>query len=224
VIYNWGYNSAYAGEDGQYNLVNNYYKPGPATKKNVRSRILEAWQSKDGNGIHDFGIFYIAGNIMDGNSMVTLDNWKGVDYRSYIEREGINQPKPRTDSLYQRCHSNQPFEYEMITQHTAQEAYDAVLQHVGASLVRDAVDRRIVEEVRNGSFTYGDKGIIDSQSQVGGWPELRSLSAPVDSDNDGMPDAWEDACGLDKYKADDSAYDLSSGYTNLEMYLNSLVK
>ncbi|MDR0542891.1 MAG: pectate lyase [Dysgonamonadaceae bacterium] len=225
VIYNWGFNSSYAGENGQYNIVNNYYKPGPATNKNVGHRILEAWQSKDGNGFHDFGRFYIAGNIMDGAPTVTANNWEGVDYKCFIEREGVDRSEQKTDSLYQRCSSVRPFEYTIFTRHTAQEAYDAVLLEAGASLVRDIIDQRIMEEVRNGSFTFGDKGMIDSQSQAGGWPELLSLPAPVDSDNDGMPDVWEDANGLDKYDAGDhSAYRLSPVYTNLEMYLNSLIK
>jgi len=225
VIYNWGFNSSYAGENGRYNLVNNYYKPGPATKDNVRSRILEAWQSKDYNGFHDFGRFYIAGNIMDDNSTVTADNWKGVDYKLFIEREGIDITEQRNDFLYQRCHNDQPFSYTITTQHTAQEAYDAVLKQAGASLVRDSIDSRIIREVRNGSFTYGDKGMIDSQSQVGGWCKLTSSPAPVDGDNDGIPDKWEDAHGLNKHNAaDGNAYTLSSDYTNLEMYLNSLIR
>ncbi|MDR2804829.1 MAG: pectate lyase [Dysgonamonadaceae bacterium] len=225
VIYNWGFNSSYAGENGQYNLVNNYYKPGPATAKTVRHRILEAWQSKDGNGFHDFGRFYITGNVMDGDPAVTANNWEGVDYKRYIEREGIDRTEPKTDSLYQRCRSDQSFAYSIFTRHTAQEAFEAVLQDAGASLVRDAIDRRITDEVRNGAFTYGDKGLIDSQSQVGGWPELSSLPAPVDSDNDGMPDDWEDANGLDKFDAgDNAAYGLSPVYTHLEMYLNSLIQ
>jgi hypothetical protein len=225
VIYNWGFNSSYAGENGQYNLVNNYYKPGPATHPDVRHRILEAWQSKDGNGFHDFGRFYIAGNILHGAPAVTADNWQGVDYKRFIEREGIDRQEPKTDSLYQRCRSEHPFEYTILTRHTAQEAFDAVLQEAGDSRVRDAIDRRIVDEVRNGSFTYGDKGMIDSQSEVGAWPTLASLPAPLDSDNDGMPDAWEDANGLDKHHpADAATCRLSPVYTHLEMYLNSLIK
>ena len=225
VIYNWGFNSAYAGENGKYNIVDNYYKPGPATLNNVRSRILEAWQSKDKNGFHDFGRFYIDGNAMEGSTSVTADNWKGVDYKCFIESEGIDRTFPETDSLYQRCRSDQPFEFTIVTQHTAQEAYEAVLQQAGASLVRDAIDLRIIEEVRNDSFTYGDKGMIDSQSQVEGWVELASSPAPADSDNDGIPDAWEDAHGLNKHDASDgNAYTLSPVYTNLEMYLNSLVE
>ncbi|MDR2682367.1 MAG: pectate lyase, partial [Dysgonamonadaceae bacterium] len=225
VIYNWGFNSSYAGENGQYNLVDNYYKPGPATNPKVRERMLEAWQSKDGNGFHDFGKFYIAGNILEGSPAITANNWEGVDYKCYIERESIDRTEPKTDSLLQRCRSEHPFEYTIFTRHTAQEAFEAVLQEAGANRVRDAIDRRITDEVRNGSFTYGDNGMIDSQSQVGGWPELVSLPAPADSDNDGMPDDWEDANGLDKNNAGDhSLYRLSPVYTNLEMYLNSLIK
>jgi pectate lyase len=224
VIYNWGFNSSYAGENGQYNLVNNYYKPGPATGKEVRDRILEAWQSKDGNGFHDFGHFYITGNVMDGNPEVSADNWKGVDYKVFIEREGIDRKEPKTDSLYRRCYNDQPFEYLITTQHTAQEAYEAVLQQAGASFARDIIDKRIVNEVKTGTFTFGEKGIIDSQSQVGSWPELSSLPSPTDTDNDGIPDSWEDAEGLDKNNPNDGKINsLSPLYTNLEIYLNSLI-
>ena len=225
VIYNWGFNSSYAGENGQYNIVNNYYKPGPATQKRVRSRILEAWQSKDRLGFHDFGRFYVAGNVMEGNDAVTTNNWEGVNYKLYIEKEGVDRDITDSDSLYERCHSPQPFEYDIETQHTAHEAYEAVLQQAGASLVRDAVDRRIMDEVRNGAFTYGDNGMIDSQTQVGGWPELASRPAPPDTDNDGMPDAWEDARGLNKNDPSDNvAYTLCTDYTNVEMYTNEIVK
>jgi polygalacturonase len=213
VIYNWGFNSSYAGENGKYNIVNNYYKPGPATNVNVRHRILEAWQSEDKNGFHDFGKFYISGNIVDGNPEVSVDNWKGVDY--------LPVKKNIIDSALVR--SKIPFDYQITTQHTALQAYEAVLQQAGASLVRDAVDQRIVDEVRNGTYTYGNRGIIDSQSDVGGWITLSSLPCPEDGDGDGIPDAWEDAHGLNKKdKKDGNLYTLSSDYTNLEMYLNSL--
>ncbi len=211
VIYNWGYNSSYAGENGKYNVVNNYYKPGPATKKNVQHRILEAWQSKDHNGFHDFGTFYVAGNVMEGNATVTTDNWNGgVDYRSYDEKSGVDKAEEQNSELLQRCRASQPFEYTITTQHTAQEAYDAVLRHAGASLLRDTVDRRIIGEVRNSTFTFGDRGMIDSQTQVGGWPLLRSLPAPVDTDNDGMPDEWEHTHGLNPNQKDENLYSLDA--------------
>jgi pectate lyase len=225
VIYNWGYNSSYAGENGQYNLVNNYYKPGPATTDNVRHRILEAWQSKDGNGFHDFGRFHIAGNILHDDPSVSADNWQGVDYKRFIEREGIDRQEPKTDSLLQRCRSDKPFPYTILTQHTALQAYEAVLQNAGANHVRDVIDQRIVDEVRNGTYTYGDKGMIDSQAQVGNWPTLHTLPAPTDSDNDGIPDTWEIANHLDPHNpADAISTGLSPIYTHLEMYLNSLIK
>jgi pectate lyase len=223
VIYNWGFNSSYAGENGQYNLVNNYYKPGPATAAAVRERILEAWQSKDGNGFHDFGRFYIAGNVVEGSPAVTADNRKGIDYRRYIERERIDRPEPRSDSLQARCLADSPFEYTIDTQHTAQEAYEAVLQSAGASHARDAVDRRIIDEVRQGIFTFGERGMIDSQTQVGAWPTLTTLPAPADSDRDGLPDAWEIAHGLDPHDAaDTNVYTLSTNYTNIEIYIHTL--
>ena len=224
VIYNWGFNSSYAGENGQYNLVNNYYKPGPATHKRVRSRILEAWQSKDGRGFHDLGRFYVSGNVVEGYADVTDNNWAGVNYKLYIEEENIDRDIIHSDSLEARCRNITPFAYAIETQHTAYEAYEAVLQHAGASLVRDSVDQRIIEEVRKGIFTYGDRGMIDSQAQAGGWPVLVSLPAPPDADNDGMPDAWEDAQGLDKNNpADNAGYQLSAVYTNLEIYMNNLI-
>ncbi len=224
VIYNWGYNSSYAGENGQYNMVGNYYKPGPATQKNVRGRILEAWQSQDGRGFHGFGKFYVDGNVMDGNDAVTSNNWEGVDYKLYIEKEKIDKPEPHSDTLMQQCRAYAPFDFLIGEAQSAADAYRDVLQHAGASLRRDAADRRVADEVRRGAFTFGDKGMIDSQAQVGSWPELQSLPAPTDSDSDGMPDAWEQKHGLNPQKKDDALYTLDKGYTNLEVYLNSLIK
>src|SRR5699024_11288492 len=94
---------------------------------------------------------------------------------------------------------------------------------------RDAVDKRIVQEIRSGTATYsgsitGEPGIIDSQKDVGGWPPLESLPAPKDSDRDGMPDQWEKKHELNSEDhSDASAYTLSHNYTNIEVYLHSLV-
>ena len=104
-----------------------------------------------------------------------------------------------------------------------------MLTRAGASLPkRDPVDARIIEEVRSGTVMYGGEygpgmGIIDSQSTVGGWPVLESVSAPQDQDHDGMPDAWEMAQGLDPADPSDRNADSNGdGYTNLERYLNGL--
>ena len=117
-----------------------------------------------------------------------------------------------------------------MTTQSAEVAYGLVLAQAGASLVQDAVDRRVVEEIRTGTATFGasykggGKGIIDSQKDVGGWPELRSLPAPVDTDHDGVPDVWEQAHGLNPQDpADGPRSTTPGGYSNLERYLNSLV-
>ncbi len=125
-----------------------------------------------------------------------------------------------------------------INQQTPEEAYASVLDNAGASLPeRDAVDVRIIDEVRNGYATYegptyekdhkvADKtkksGIIDSQEDVGGWPELKSTPAPADTDHDGMPDDWEDENNLNKKDSNDRNSIGTDGYTMLEHYLNNI--
>nr|WP_317171625.1 pectate lyase [Spirosoma profusum] len=202
VIYNWEINSAYGGEQGNHNMVNNYYKAGPATRDTLRSRII--------NPFKPYGKFYVTGNVVAGNERITSNNLSG----------GI-QGAP-LDSVLAKT----PFFVERITEQTAQQAYEQVLAKVGASLRRDAVDSRIVNDVRQGTATFGrdHKGIVDSQTDVGGWPTLKQTSAPTDTDADGMPNMWEKAKGLNPNSADDaSLFTLDEQYSNIEMYLNSLV-
>ena len=95
--------------------------------------------------------------------------------------------------------------------------------------MRDAVDLRVLKEVKNGTFTYngslGSKnGIIDSQNDVGGFPDLKPGKALLDSDNDGMPDEWETKHNLDPKKANANGRDLDKNYDNIEVYINDLVK
>src|SRR5699024_7636255 len=182
VIYNWAGNSIYGGEDGEHNIVKNYYKPGPATPKDIANRIVDPSRP--------YGKFFVAGNYVEGYPKVSADNWAG----------GVQCEYP--DSAYQLI----PFEYAPITEHSPQTAYEKVLRYAGASLQRDAVDRRVVREVRTGTATHsgsktGLPGIIDSQEDVGGWPELQSLPAPKDTDRDGMPDRWEQEHGLHPHDA-----------------------
>jgi len=210
VIYNWGDNSAYGGEGGYHNIVANYYKPGPATKKQtVRSRIVEPYK---GDAV---GKWYVADNYMEGSSEVTADNWKGVHPKTGIDEQSI-----RLDN---------PFPAAPVTTHTAQSAFEQVVAYAGAIKPRrDIVDRRIAYEVRNGTARYGGTygaglGIIDTQATVGGWPVLQSGTAPVDSDRDGMPDEWELKHGLNPNDPADRNGDFNGdGYTNLEKYLNEL--
>lgn len=201
VIFNWVFNSAYGGEGGNYNIVDNYYKAGPATNKKVRNRILNPADTP-------YGKFYVNGNYVDGYTDITQDNWAG----------GVHCADKTA------AKRNEPVKVIAPSQQTAVAAYAEVLEKAGASLHRDAVDERIIAAIRSGVTTTGKDGIIDSQKDVGGWPALNSLPAPLDSDEDGMPDDWETAWGLDKNNAADAvANTLDKRYTNIEVYLNSLL-
>jgi hypothetical protein len=211
VLFNWGYQSSYGGEAHQrgdrrtppiafstINMVANYYKPGPATRSDVRDRIVSPSSRADG----DYGSWYVADNYVDSSPAVTTDNWLGVGGDSYTKLAA-------------------PWAAMPIHQHSPKDAYLAVLEHAGCSLPkRDSIDARIIEEVRNGTAMYGN-GIISSPSDVSGWPELQSGTAPADADDDGAPDEWESRYGLDPNDASDNAKDTDSdGYTNVEEYLN----
>ncbi|OOV17719.1 pectinesterase family protein [Flavobacterium sp. LM4] len=218
VVYNWGGNSAYAAEGGSYNLTNNYYKAGPATASGVNDRIISP-SADDGSNSQPAGVwgsFYVNGNYTTANSTTSGDNWNGVD------------PNPSSKSKTE-LRVNTEYNFGEMTTHSATNAYNRVLAYVGASFKRDAVDNRIVSEATNGTFTYtgsngSTKGLIDTQSDVGGWPTYNSTTAPTDTDKDGMPDSWENANGLNSNNiSDGTTYTLNSVYTNLEVYINGLV-
>ena len=199
VIYNWGFKSAYGGgHHGEINMVKNYYKPGPASQHH---RLLDV--AEDGTGK-----YYIAENVMEGDDAVTADNWAAVG--------GKNVNAARVPVA---------FAYEPIREDTPVEAYHRVLKEVGCSLHRDSYDRHVLKQVRKGQGKDGINGIINSQDEVGGWPELKRGKAQPDADGDGMPDKWERRHGLNPEDASDaSAYTLHADYTNIEVYLNSLVR
>lgn len=209
VVYNWLHRSC-DGKPMSVNIVNNYYKPGPATLARVRQRIARI----DDNmaAYKNFEpLWHIEGNVVEGAPELTDDNWKGG-----VEFEGnTNEAKNR-----QRA----PFPFAPVRTHNASEAYGLVLADVGVNRpARDALDTRILQEVAEGTAAFGDRGIIDRQSDVGGWPLLQSLPAPVDTDSDGMPDTWEKAHGLNpEDPADRNEVQVDSTYTNLESYLNEL--
>lgn len=225
VIYNWGANNSYAGEGGSYNIVNNYYKPGPASSSSSKARFLQPY-ADDGSNAQPkgtYGKFFIAGNHMEGNAAITADNWSGIALHSSF---AANAPTITKNDIK----SETEFSASNVTTHSAPNAYLKVLDYVGASLVRDAVDKRIISDATSGTSTFmtggngSVNGIIDTQSAVGGWPELKSLPTTVDTDQDGMPDAWEDAHGLLKNDPSDAQLTTVDGkYPNLEVYLNSLV-
>lgn len=246
VIYNWAGNGCYGGEGMDVNIYNNYYKPGPATRKKggavgyriaaIGIRTLEYCTNSDGshNGwypmLHHWGQFYVDGNVMEGNADVTADNWtKGI----YAQISNSTNDNTFTSETKDTMRLDAPLQFYATTTHTAEVAYEKVLQYAGACYSRDAHDSIMVADVRENkaTFTSGSNlpGIIDSQDDcryadgTTGWPELKSTAAPLDTDRDGMPDDWERAHGLDPNNPDDRNDTDVDGYTMLEVYMNGLV-
>lgn len=218
VIYNWGSNSGYAGEGGNYNFVNNYYKPG--AESNNPGRIFQP-NADDGSNAQPKGVwgkFYVNGNYIYGNEAVNKDNWTGIH---------PNPPNKAKSELK----SESEFEVPAVTTHSAQKAYEAVLDYAGACVSRDSTDLRITNEVENGLAPHRASngttrgGLIDSQSDVGGWETYSYIKEdlPVDNDRDGMDDTWETNNNLSPSDPADGKLLAKNGYTNLENYLNSLV-
>jgi len=240
VVFNWWNRSADGGDNNSlYNFINNYYKPGPITPVNepIGHRILKPESGRDKSNKGLYGRVYADGNIMEGNERVTKNNWDGG-----IQIETMPDAGRYTDSIKVTT----PFPMAKITLLTAQQAHDYVLENVGANLpVRDAVDKRVIEEVRTGVISFVPntdnsngskwvkhrlpddsykKGIITDVAQVGGYPEYKGTPYQ-DSDNDGIPDEYEIKHGLNPHNAADASAMAKdgSGYTNIEVYLNSLV-
>ncbi len=224
VIYNWGHNNIYGGEAMNVNIVNNYYKPGPATKTKERIFAIDKNEKPEAEVYNIWGKYYINGNVIEGNPEISKDNWsKGVFAQI---KSSYNLTEKDTNSI--KITQPHNIQNNMKTD-TPKEAYDKVLQIGGASLVRDAVDLHVLKDIRNGSFTYnGSKGssngIIDSQNDVGGFPDLKPGTSLPDSDSDGMPDEWEIKNNLNPKVANANGRDLDKNYDNIEVYFNDLVK
>lgn len=218
VVYNWNVTTGcYGGEveingGASYtNMVNNYYKPGPAT-----SKILRFASPSHNSGNPVVGKWHLSGNLMEGDSSINADNSKGISLAKI-------PPGMREMAL-----SSFPFSIESpLPEHPADSAYLNVLDRVGAAYPRDPVDLRIIEETRTGTASgTGDigKGIIDDPASVGGYPSYLTYNVPSDMDLDGMDDDWEILMGLDSENREDRNIIGDKGYTMLELYLNSLVE
>ncbi|MDO7874475.1 T9SS type A sorting domain-containing protein [Hymenobacter sp. ASUV-10] len=215
VIYNWGSNNVYGGEGGNYNIVNNYYKPGPSTTSN-RSRIMNPYRQTTAP-VLPFPKIYLTGNYVDGNATNTARNWRGVGM----------QGSSLADTVLSKVTTE--FNIGPVVTESAQDAYNSVLAGVGCVLpARDALDRRIMDDVRNrtgaiidvqGGYPHG----TPYAQTTGAWPVLTCGTSPADTDHDGMPDAWETANGLNPNNAADRNTTAPNGYPNLENYLNGLV-
>ena len=264
VMYNWGNgNGCYGGPGGGYiNIVNNYYKAGPGTKNTktvTQVSVGSSSNSTEGDQVGMTSRYYINGNYVTaaGDKAANYD-WKGVtiDAGTFaIDGEKYSKDPKHFygDTVVYKQNANGedcvrikvdgPCPIGDITTHSAETTYEKVLSYAGASIYRDAVDARFMEETMEGVVTYTGtktkiKGIVDIINDPDGvqdpacpsFPDLasESRSADYDTDGDGMPDEWESANGLNPNDATDGAtytLDTEKGwYTNLEVYMNSIVE
>ena len=264
VMYNWGNgNGCYGGPGGGYiNMVNNYYKAGPGTKSKTRVTQVSVADNSNGGDTPHMGYasrYYINGNYVTAASTPENYDWKGVIYDNGLSTINGEKYIKDADHLYGeeqtyvkdadgvdciRLRIDEPVATGDVTTHSAKEAFEKVLAYCGASLYRDDVDARLVEEAKTGTTTYTGAiaktaGILDvindptaatADEQTASYPELVNEARPdgYDSDKDGMPDEWEMLNGLDPNDASDAityTLDTERGwYTNLEVYLNSVVQ
>lgn len=244
VVFNWVHRTVDGGDqNSDFNIINNYFKPGPATPRNepISYRLLKPESERNKNVVDNFGKAYVNGNIVEGNAKVTADNWDG----------GV-QPEVRSNSsgvVLARIRTNEPFPHAPLPIQSADKVLDSVLDNVGATLPkRDAVDERVVNMVRTGKASakagpniqdelshagyFKDAigelirliplGIITNPSQVGGYPDYKG--EPIkDLDADGIPLAWKKKYKLDANDASLAQKDLQGdGYTVIEKYLYGL--
>ena len=244
VIYNWGGNGCYGGEGMNVNIVNNYYKPGPATKKRsttIQQRIAgigirtssytnhdsspNAWDAM----WHVWGKFYVDGNVNPDYPKMTADNWTYGMYNQITNGSGVDYTY--TQATKDTMRINEPIAHGEVTTHTAEKAYEKVVAYAGCSLSRDSYDYIIASDVENCEATFTgdglDQGFVNSQDDCGGWPILSGAAKKKDTDKDGIPDDWETANGMNPNSATDAktyTVDPNKYYTNIEVYLNWLVE
>lgn len=262
VMYNWGNsNGCYGGPGGgQINIVNNYYKGGPSTPDSKAKKVTEISVAADGNSEGHpkiFGMtsrYYIAGNTTEthGGSITQNRDWSGVSYddgtytingEEYSKDvnnyygDAVEHVANSDGEMCVRIKMDEPAPMGEVTTHSAENAFSKVMLYCGASLYRDEVDARYMEEAQTGTATYTgsvtkQEGLVDLVSDVNGYTEANFATGQrpdgYDSDNDGMPDEWEIANGLNPNDASDASLytiDTQKGwYTNVEVYINSIVE
>lgn len=218
VLFNWRHRTIDGGDSTSVvNLVANYLKPGPATPAGeVRHRLAKPEAFRTFHERPEPGFWHVNGNVVEGNAAVTADNWAGG-----VQYGGETAQAAEVERLIAEGRTRAPWPMPSVRTTSAEEAYADVLARAGATRPRrDAVDERIVREVASGRPTFGN-GIVKVHTDVGGWPEYRSLIPLVDTDRDGMPDAWERRYGLDPHNPADGIADPDrDGYTSVEEFLN----
>lgn len=245
IIYNWGRsNSIYGGDNkstsrryNSYlaNIVNNYYKCGPATKTIGDHKLMLFTQGGGSNSSY----FYVNGNVLDRRSDITANNKTGVsvDANGHLVDSILTPRKFYTDEWTFDVNA-----YTILDKmKSAEDAYTETVNKAGC-IVRDSVENRIISETKNGTATYsgtwnngGQYGILDDPSDAemaladdGTYycPTAKASETRPDgwdSDGDGMPDAWETANGFNPNDAADGNYINAEGYTALEKYIDSLM-
>lgn len=242
VLYNYRHRTLDGGDHRSFfNIINNYYKPGPGTPKAaVAYRILKPESERSKTVVDNFGRAYVAGNFVEGFPEISADNWKG----------GV-QPdsKAPIEEILPKIRSNEPTPHAHLPIESALDAYQTVLRDVGATLpIRDGVDRRIIEMVRTRTVTateiaassmekaaqvkYAQQwidelaegvklGFITDPKEVGGYPEYVGQPYP-DNDGDGLPNDWERTHQLNADDPADASLDRDGdGYTNIEEYIHT---
>lgn len=227
VVYNWGGNSTYGGEANNesnifhINMIGNYYKSGPSTNKRATNRLMQltsiCTNCVEGTGIAFPAKIYIEGNTVNGQQA----SWDNIVQDSKETRDSKSMAK--MDGRWTAGLTPVSF------QESAQDAYTTVLDYAGASMKRDRVDKRIVSEVREGTGSLLDE-VASKINDEDYFPTLATGTPIIDTDKDGMPDSWETqqmaALGVTGKPVSEfkpNAYNITAKYTNLEVYINSLV-
>lgn len=187
--YNWGFRNVNGAQSAQVNIYYNYYKGGPATAlgdATVRGHICQP-------NSPNYGSFYLEGNELEGNAAITANNWLGMHMQN-----SSNQAADREAARNKDINGNSvPFSipsgtYEPFLSITQTKS---ILNDVGCSFQRDSVDQRLVFEAQNGTSTYfgsvtGLPGIIDSQVDVGGFPDLSGPEVTLDGPSPHFLPEW----------------------------------
>lgn len=207
VVYNWGHGSSYGGDRGeaQVNFLNNYYKPGPSTLEKVKSVFFDCDTDSTYGSVKSS--YYIDGNIMEGNAEVTANNVLGFKDIAY-----------ESNTLAAKVELTNDYVPE-----TAEEAYKNIINHVGASHQRNAYNARLIDDLINNTGR-----MVNTEAEITGFDMTEYTSDIIDTDLDGMPDAWETERGLNPNDKSDAGLIITDeaspyyGYSNIEIYINNL--